>query len=257
VAFLAVFVGGGAWAAEPKGTQPGAAGTERGQKEGVIDPRADAALHQMSYYLAKQRSFRMDMRTVDEKVTTDGVKVQEIQDQEVAIQRPNEIRVDRVSPRGHTTLRDDGKQVSIFNQDKNVYATTPASGSLDTTIDEVSQKLGIDAPASDLVRTDAYQTLTDGLQSGHYVGLEPIGGVKAHHIVLKKKNVDLQLWIKEGSDAVPLRYVITSKDMPGAPQFSVDLERFQPNASIPRDTFSFSPPSDARRVEFAMPKEKR
>jgi hypothetical protein len=47
--------------------------------------------------------------------------------------------------------------------------------------------------------------------------------------------------------------VITSKDMPGQPQFTIDLRNWQPNAPISEDTFAFSPPAGARRIQLAAP----
>ncbi|HZS38019.1 MAG TPA: DUF2092 domain-containing protein [Polyangia bacterium] len=248
VGLVMIFVGGVAAAAEPEQTQAPPAGTAR---EGVIDPKADAALKRMSDYVGGLKSFRVDATTIDEKITTDGQKIQEVQDSQLAVRRPGALRVDRVGPFGRVVFRDDGKRFSVYNKDRHVYATAPAPGDLDAAIDDARDRLHVDAPGGDLIVSDPYHALVDGTATGRYIGLEPIDGAPAHHLAFTKQNVDWQIWIKDGPDAVPLRYVITSKDLPGHPQFTLELRRWQPNAQVAADAFAFTPPDGARRVEFS------
>jgi hypothetical protein len=231
-------------------TQPAPAS---GSDEGVIDPKADAVLHRMSDYLGGLQTFRVETRSVDEKITTDGQKIQELKQQQIAVKRPGQLRIDRQGVNGHAVFRDDGKRFSLYNADKNVYAEGNAPPTLEAAIDQARDRAHIDAPGGDLLVPDTYDALLDGVTVGRYVGLEPIGSVMAHHLAMTEKNVDYQIWIQDGPQPVPLRYVITSKDMPGQPQFTLDLRNWQPNAQISDDTFAFTPPAGARRVELAAP----
>ena len=90
-----------------------------------------------------------------------------------------------------------------------------------------------------------------------YVGLEPIDGVMAHHIAVTKKNVDWQIWIKDGPEAVPLRFVVTTKDLPNQPQFTLELHNWRSNVPVAADAFAFTPPSDAKRIQLAARKAQR
>jgi hypothetical protein len=55
------------------------------EEEGVIDPKADAQLKKMSDYLAGLKSFRVDTVAIDEKVTTDGQKIQELKENKLTV----------------------------------------------------------------------------------------------------------------------------------------------------------------------------
>ncbi len=250
-----VFVGTPACAGSAHGGTPApASGAER---EVRIDPEADAALHRMSDYLARLETFRVDTTSVDEKITTEGQKIQEIRESKIAVKRPGDLRIDRVGPNGHAVFCYDGKRFSFYNSEKNVYAVVPAPAALDAAIDEARDRLHIDAPGGDLLVSNTYDALIDGVTVGRYIGLEPLGSVKAHHLAMTKGNVDYQIWIQDGPEAVPLRYVITSKDMPGQPQFTIDLRNWQPSAPMSDDTFAFTAPAGASRVDLTTPTAKR
>jgi hypothetical protein len=249
LALMTVFIGGVAQATEVKSTPPPASTAP--QRDGVIDPKADAALHRMSDYMSSLKTFKVDTTTIDQNVTTDGQKIEELQQSKLIVQRPGAFRIDRVSPVGHSIFRADGKQFAAYNQEKNVYATAAAPAKLDAAVDELRDRLHIDAPGGDLIVSNPYQSLIDGTVTGRYIGLEPIDGVQAHHLAIAKKDVDWQIWIKDGPEAVPLRYVITTKDLAAQPQFTIEMRNWEPNASVPRDSFAFTPPAGAKRVDFS------
>ena len=169
------------------------------------------------------------------------------------VERPNEVRIDRQGPDGRVVFRYDGKRFSLDAVDRKVYATEPAPPTMEAALDDAHARLKIDAPAEDLFVHDSYHALTDGLTTGRYIGLEPIGKQMAHHIAVTKKDVDYQLWIADGAQAVPLRYVITSKDLPNHPQFTVELSDWQPNVAVSANSFAFTPPPGSRKIAFAPP----
>jgi hypothetical protein len=255
VALMAVLVGTTAWATESQPKQAPREGAQ--QPEGVVDPSADAALKRMSNYVGNLKSFRVESTTVDEKITTGGQKIQEVQQSTLTVRRPGELRVERVSPAGHALFVDDGKQFGLYNKDKGIYATASAPPTIDAAVEDARNRLHIDAPAADLIVSSSYDALIDGTLTGHYVGLEPIDGTMAHHLAFTKKDTDWQIWIKDGPEAVPLRFVITSKDMRGQPQFTAELRSWQPNVQVSAGTFAFTPPAGAKRVDLTERKASR
>lgn len=219
-------------------------------QRGVIDERAEAALRRMSDYLTGLKSFRVEVTTIDEMVTKDGQKIQQLKESRVTLRRPNGLHVDRLGPAGHVTFSYDGKQFAVASAERHIFATAPAPPTLAAAIDTARDRLQIDAPGADLLVPRPYEALTDGLVTGHYIGREPIGGEWAHHVAVTKGVVDWQIWIRDGKQPVPLRYVITTKDVKGRPQFTVELRNWQPNAAVPQEQFSFTPPPGSRKVEF-------
>lgn len=215
-----------------------------------IDPAADEVLHRMSAYLASLGSFRVDAHSVDELVLKNGQKLQELASSRLAVKRPNRLRSDRLGPASDVVFRYDGGEFSVYGKRTGMYATTAAPANLDHAIDVARDKLGIYAPGADLLYADPYAVLTEDVVHGMYVGLEPVDGVNCHHLAFRGKDVDWQIWVQDGAQPLPRRYVITSKNEPGQPEFVVNLSRWEPQASIPDQEFSFAPPPGATRIEF-------
>jgi hypothetical protein len=216
----------------------------------AIDPTADAQLRRMSDYLASLRSLELDAAAVDQKVTTDGQKIQFMIDQHVSLRRPDKMRVERRGPLADATFRYDGRRFTVYGKRSGYYAMAPAPPQLDKAIDAARDRYGIDAPGGDLLVSDVYGDLMKDVESGREVGLESIDGVLCHHLAYRGKDVDWQIWIQDGPQPVPRRYVITSKNETGQPEFSTTLSHWKTNVTLPDAMFTFTPPPGAREITF-------
>jgi hypothetical protein len=62
--------------------------------------------------------------------------------------------------------------------------------------------------------------------------------------------VDWQLWIQDGPKPLPVRYVITAPGAAGAPQYEVNIRKWNTNPGLTDAEFKFVPPKGAQRIEF-------
>jgi hypothetical protein len=237
--------------AAPKTEPPQAANTE--QNEPQIEPKADAQLKKMSEFLAGLKSFKVTAVTADEKVTTDGQKIQDLKESKVTVVRPGRMRIDRLSVNGRASLRSDGHEFMFLNSDRKVFGTAPAPATIDEQLDFLHDKLRLDAPGEQLMVKDPYAALTDGVKEGRYLGLVPIGDQMAHHLAMTEEGTNWQIWIADGPHPVPLRFVVTSVDMKTQPQYVLELRDWQLDPSVSADAFALTPPADARRIDLMSP----
>lgn len=214
-----------------------------------IDPQADRILREMTDYLARLNNFEVMSSTVDEVVTTDGHKVQVTGDHAVYVSRPNRLRSEQLGAPAAMAFRDDGKSMTLYCAADHTYATAPAPPTIDATIDTVRKQYQIDAPGADLLYSHPYDVLTEQVKSGQFIGKETVDGVLANHLAFRGEDVDWQIWIKDGPDPLPLRYVITTKTMKDQPEFSVRLSHWQSQANLDEATFQWQTPPGAKRVD--------
>ena len=126
----------------------------------------------------------------------------------------------------------------------------PAPDTIDAALDFARDTLDVVAPAGDLMMKDSYRRLMSDVTSGFVVGKSIVGGVRCDHLAFRSRNVDWQIWIDEGDKPLPRKYVITSLDVVGQPQFEVLMSNWTTAPDVTAKRFEFVPPLGARKTEF-------
>lgn len=237
----------------PASAQRGGEGTRRTEARVSenVDPRARQIVERMGDFLGRQQSFQVTADSITEVVLQNGMRLQYAASSDVKVRRPDGLRSERHGPRTDATLVYDGDRMNLLLSRNNVFATADAPDTLDDAIDFARDRLDIEAPGADLLYSEAGEGLMEGVQSGMYVGEGEIDGKPAHHVAFRERDVDWQLWVQEGDEALPLRYVIVSRRVRSQPQFSVELRDWDLTTPIDPADFAFTPPEGAREIPFA------
>jgi hypothetical protein len=85
------------------------------------------------------------------------------------------------------------------------------------------------------------------IAEGSRPGSGVIGGTECDHLAFLTKELDWQIWIAQGKRPYPCRYVITSKRVDKAPQYSIQIRDWKTGDEVAPDDFSFKPPKEARK----------
>lgn len=218
-----------------------------------IDPEAEKLLRASTDFLASQRRFSAETHSTVETVTSWGQKLQFDNMVAVSVQRPDKFQARRVGDRSDQAFYYDGKSLTLHDPSQGYYASIAAPGTIEEMLDFARTKLDIEAPAGDLVYKNAYQILTDRVTSGFVVGKSVVEGVRCDHLAFRAPHVDWQIWIQDGTQPLPRKFVITTRDLANAPQFAVVITKWNLTPTFNDGLFTFKPPKDARKVEF-MPR---
>lgn len=227
-----------------------ARGDAKPEVTGKVDKEADQLLRKMSAYMGKLPAFSTQADHILEVVTKDGQKLQFGATSKVVVKRPNKLRTDRKGEVVDLSFYYDGKNMSLYGRRVNMYATAPAPADLDAAIDFGRQSLGLEAPGADLLHSNPYEILMEEVVSGKYVGKTLVRGTSCHHLAFRNQETDWQLWVAEGDEPLPCKYVITSKKMDESPQFAVELYDWDTDPEISNEIFTLTPPEDAMQIEF-------
>ncbi|HTL34186.1 MAG TPA: DUF2092 domain-containing protein [Kofleriaceae bacterium] len=236
-------------AAKPE-AKPEATDDAKQEPQRTIDPKADDLLKKMSRDLAKLESFSVDAEHVTEVVTTDKQKLQVLASSTVIVHRPDNLRSDRKSALGAVTLYYDGTNLTVFGRKNHLYATTGAPNTLDKMIDFARDELDLDAPAADLLYSDVYAGLMENVVSGMYVDEAIMGNRTCKHLAYRGKETDFEIWIEDGKRALPCRFVITTKDVQGWPQYEVELTNWKVLPPVSKGEFTFHPHKEDHTINF-------
>lgn len=222
----------------------------RVEADAKVDAKATEQLRKMSDYLASQKEFVFQADATTQVVMKTGEKVDLEIENRVAVRRPNMLRSERTGA-ANATLFYDGRQATFYGKQDNAYATAAAPPTLDQMIDFAREKLGLEAPGADLLYNNAYQVLMEDVTAATYLGKTVVRDVACHHLVFRGRETDWQIWISEGSQPLPVKWVITSKKVHGSPEFRVELSQWNLKPNLDASAFQFTPPKGAKHVEFS------
>lgn len=215
-----------------------------------VQPQAEQLLRKMSDFLGNQNQFSVTTENTIEAVLTSGQKLQYDSPATLYVKRPNLMKASRKGDLVDQEFYYDGKTLTLFSPSNKYYATSPAPATIDQTINMARDELDVIAPGGDFIYQSSYDALIKDAESGFYVGKALVDGVKCDHLAFRGKEVDWQLWIQEGDKPLPKKYVITSKLMAGAPQFTVLINKWNLAPQLSGSMFSFKPPKDAIQINF-------
>jgi len=215
----------------------------------AFDADSQSVLAAMSQYLGGLQSFSTDYVAVDEVVTTEGQKLQFLHSGEIVVQRPNKLYATRRGAAGVAELFLDGKALTLYSKNANAYLELDAS-SIDAATDVV-HNFGFDAPGADLLASKPLDPSTTDVTSGAHIGMTSIDRGEVNQLAFRGTDVDWQLWVTAGDKPLPLRYVVTTKKITGAPEFTLQLRNWNTAPQIDPARFTFSPPAGAKKLDPA------
>ena len=215
-----------------------------------IAPEAKQMLKASTDFLASQQQFTADTRNTLEIVLKSGQKIEFNSTGRQSIQRPNKLRAERTGDLVDQVFVYDGQSLTLLNPQQNIFAQVAAPGTLEEMLDFARTRLDIVEPAGDLVYKNSYDILMDGVTDGIVVGKAVIEGVLCDHLAFRAPQVDWQIWIQQGAQPLPRKIVITTLDLPNAPQFAVTVTQWNLKPTFDAQTFKFTPQAGAKQIDF-------
>ena len=77
-----------------------------------------------------------------------------------------------------------------------------------------------------------------------------VDGVAAEQYAFRQGDVDWQIWIKNGDQALPLKVVIVDRSDPSMPEYAAKL-KWNLAPQFTDQTFAFNAPQGAKPIRFA------
>jgi hypothetical protein len=210
---------------------------------------AKARLKAMSDYLAAQQAISMNYDSVFEVVTKESQKLQLATSGTIVLNRPDKIRSTRQSGFSDTETVFDGKTLTILGKGQNAYVQAEVPGTIDNLIDQLRDRFQRQLPGADLLLQNVYGELTGDVTNVKDLGSGVVGGTECDHFAFRTQDTDWQIWIAQGANPYPCRYVITTKGVDQAPQFTLVVRDWKAGAAVAPSDFAFKPPAGAKLLD--------
>ena len=216
----------------------------------AVDPAAVQKLKQMTEFLDGLQQFSVQTQSTIEELHVSGHRVDKDLAANVTVKRPNKLRAARAGGLMDQRFFYDGKTLTLYNPAEKVYATEAAPDTIERMIDFARETVGILLPAADLLYRNAFPLLMQDVTLAAVVGKTVLDGVTCDHLLFSRPDVDFQVWIAEGSQPLPRKYVVTETGTPALLSITTVLRDWNTAPAVDDAQFTFVPPKDADAIRF-------
>jgi len=224
----------------------------------AISPKVAEILQGTSNYLSSLNEFTVHGEATHDVVLPSGEHLAMNHAIDVAVQRPNHMRVEFTSPNNNRVAYYNGRTVTLYTPKTNTYGVVSTPSTIAETLPWLERRYGIALPIADLLAPDPYVTLTGKVTSGRLVGASLINGVYTNQLAFRQPDVDWQLWVEDSKTPFPRRLVILDKTQKGTPQYMMTFTRWDTSPAFPANYFTFTPPAGAQIIKvMEMPQTPR
>jgi len=203
----------------------------------------------MSDYMASQKAISFGFDATLEIITKEDQKLALASSGTIILNRPGKIRAKRSGGHADIEMLFDGKMVTLFGGNLNLYTQIEVPGTLDNLVDVLREEYDRPLPAADLLMSNVYDELMAGVTDIKDLGSGVIGGIECDYLAFRNKEVDWQIWIAQGAKPYPCRYTITSKDMAHSPQYTIQIRNWKTGSAVASDDFVFNNSTQAKKVD--------
>jgi hypothetical protein len=220
-----------------------------------INPEVDRLFRAVCAHLASAKDFSFKLEIWDDEVIV-GHKVSRTKHAEVRVRRPDRFQMEVRSQTVDRGYWYDGKSLTLLGRGVNLYGTAAVPDTIDKFLDTANEKYGITFPLEDILMNDPYARAMKVINGGAYLGKTTVLGTPCQQIGFSTDAVDTQFWIEDGPEPLIRKFVITYKLEDTAPQYTAIFSDWNLKAHFPDQTFEFTPPKGAARVEmFKAPED--
>ena len=216
---------------------------------------AQTILKAMADYLSRQENLSLKYDADVEAVTPAVEKIQFSASGDVTLSRPNRFRISRTGGYADIEVISDGSNVTVFDRGGNRFAQVPATGSFDEVVGRLRSEATLEVPGADLLLSKPYEELMAGVLEAKHIGRGVVEGVECEHLAFRNLDTDWQIWVEVGDRPLPRKYVITSKSVGAAPQYSLRMRDWKTGVSPAPDAFAFKPPEGSSGVAITLLKD--
>jgi len=219
----------------------------------TIEPKALEILKAACDRLAAARSMSFTAVVTYENPSRLGPPLAYTTRSEVMLQRPDKLRVITPADGPATEFYYDGKIMSAFAPAENLIAVADAPPTIDGALKAAFETADIYYPFTDLIVSDPYKAVSDGMIMAFYIGQSKVvGGTTTDMVAFADKDVFIQVWIGS-DDHLPRMLRAVYRTDRAHLRHQLELSDWKLDIDVPAGAFAPANAAAAMPIEFARP----
>lgn len=218
-----------------------------------IEPRAVDILKGASARLAAARSMTFTAVVSYESPSRLGPPLVYSTKSQVTLQRPDKLKVVTSGDGPPSEFYYDGKAMMALAPAENLVAVADAPPTIDAALQKAYDTAAIYFPFTDVIVTDPYKDIAEGLKTAFYIGQSiVVGNTTTDMVAYVTGDVFVQAWIGT-QDKLPRRiYAVYLNDRTRL-RHVLELSNWELDAAIPATAFVSASAASAARIAFEPP----
>lgn len=218
-----------------------------------LEPRAIDILKAASARLAAAKSMTFTAVISYESPSRLGPPLVYATKSEVTLQRPNKLKVITLGDGPPSEFYYDGKSMTAFAPTENLVAVADAPPTVDAALEAAYDSAAIYFPFTDVIVTDPYKDIADGLKVAFYIGQSGVvGGTTTDMVAYVTGDVFVQIWVG-AEDKLPRRVYAVYLNDRARLRHVLELSNWQLDVAVPADAFASAKAAGAVHMAFARP----
>jgi hypothetical protein len=219
----------------------------------TIEPKAMEILKAACDRLAAAKSMSFTAVVTYEYPSRLGPPVAYTTKSEVALQRPDKLKVVTPGDGPASEFYYNGKTMVAYAPAENLVAIAEAPPTIDAALKLAYDSAAIYYPFTDLIVADPYKAIQEGLILAFYIGQSKIlGSVTTDMVVYANKDVYLQAWIGV-DDKLPRMIRGVYRADPARLRHQLELSNWKLDDDMTPDAFVSASAVNAKPMAFAHP----
>jgi len=213
----------------------------------VLEPKAVDILKASSARLAAAHALSFTAVIADEAPSRLGPPLLYASRSDVALQRPDRLRVITTGAAPRSEFFINGTKLSAYAPAAGLLAQASVPPTLDAALEAAHHLAHIYYPFTDLIVADPYADLAKDIRLAFFIGRsEAVGGVATDMVAYATDEVFIQAWIGV-EDKLPRRLRAIYLNDGGNLRHEMELSNWKFNPSLPSSTFTL--PASARNAK--------
>ncbi|ARU86865.1 DUF2092 domain-containing protein [Pseudomonas sp. M30-35] len=215
--------------------------------ESAVTAEAKAVYERMRNSLRALKQYSVSVQSSQDEVLDYGYKLQRNSQATLDVQPPMHLKA-QISGETPRLYVYDGKTLTLSSLEEGYYAQTPAPATLKQLVNGLIAH-DVEIPLIDFLSQGLQEQFLAGVKRGLLVGSEQIDGQTCDHLAFREPNIDWQLWVSQGQQALPCKLVITTRYTVGDPQYQATM-KWKTDVKFAADHFTFVAGKGATRIPF-------
>ncbi|NOR80431.1 MAG: DUF2092 domain-containing protein [Methyloprofundus sp.] len=207
------------------------------------------AMQIMSSYLRSLDKFIVNADVSFDEVLPNGQKVLLNKTVQIKADMPSNLWAKSENQYSQREFYFNGQTFTLYTENLGYFASVDVPGTIGEAVIKANLKYDIEVPLVDLFLWGTTVDSSADVNEAIIVGVEKVNGVECNQFAFREKDIDWQICIQRDDTPLPLKLVITEKDLKAQPQM-ISVLKWDIAPDLSKQNYTFTPHSGDHKISF-------